>query len=363
MSQRIRVDVVVIGAGPAGSTAAEHAALGGTDVLVLERRPVIGEPVKCGEFMPHLEEMQGIFPKGEDLAPLFEVPGDLRSLETDVIRIFSPSLRHWDVPFSGYSTDRNRFDQHLARRAEKAGARFMLGTTCLGIDGNVVRADGLEVEAKVVIGADGPLSRVGKSVGLGRSLDLCPAVTVQVNGDFEPVPEMYFGTVAPGGYAWVIPKRGAANVGLGVAPRFAKDTVGGYFDRFMKMKGLHADTPITGKFVPMSGPIDKAVKGQVLLVGDAAGQVMAVNGGGIPIAMITGRFAGRTAAANVKLGTPLEDYERSCRRQVYGPLRTAVRTKHLANLCFGSKWRTDAAMRALGQRRINKLIRCKPVLP
>jgi digeranylgeranylglycerophospholipid reductase len=174
---------------------------------------------------------------------------------------------------------------------------------------------------------------------------------------------MYFGTVAPGGYAWVIPKQGAANVGLGVAPRFAKETVGVYFDRFMEMRKLRTVSSPTGKFVPMSGPIPKAVKGQVLLVGDAAGQVMAVNGGGIPIAMIAGRLAGRAALANIKKGAPLEDYERACREQVYGPLRTAVRTKHLANLCFGSRWRTETAMRALGQRRINKLIRCKPILP
>jgi len=363
MTERIRTDVVVVGAGPAGSTAAEHAALGGLEVLVLERRPVVGQPVKCGEFMPHLDEVQRIFPDALDLAPLFDVPGDLRSLQTEVIRIYSPSLRHWDVPFAGYTTDRDRFDQHLARRAEKAGARIMLNTVCTGVKGGVVMADGLEVEAKVIIGADGPLSRVGKAVGLERSKDLCPAVTVQVKGDFEPVPEMYFGTVAPGGYAWVIPKKGVANVGLGVAPRFAKETVGVYFDRFMEMRKFRTETSPTGKFVPMSGPIPKAVKGQVLLVGDAAGQVMAVNGGGIPIAMITGRLAGRAAVANINSGAPLEDYERACREQVYGPLRTAVRTKYLANLCFGSRWRTETAMRALGQRRINKLIRCKPILP
>lgn len=363
MTQRIKTDVVVVGAGPAGSSAAEHAALGGADVVVLEKRPVIGEPVKCGEFMPHLEEVQRIFPDAKDLAPLFEVPSDLRALETDVIRIYSPSLRHWDVPFLGYTTDRNRFDQHLSRKAERAGARIILGTSCERVSGNIVQAEGLEIEAKVIIGADGPLSRVGKEVGLGRSIDLCPAVTVPVKGDFEPVPEMYFGTVAPGGYAWIIPKKGVANVGLGVSPRFAKDTVGNYFERFMEMKELKTDLPVTGKFVPMSGQIKHAVKGQVLLVGDAAGQVMAVNGGGIPIAMITGRFAGRVAALNVKQGVTLEEYERLCRKEVYGPLRTAVRTKHLANLCFGSTWRTETAMRALGQRRIDKLIRCRPVLP
>jgi hypothetical protein len=199
----------------------------------------------------------------------------------------------------------------------------------------MVHTDDLSVRAKVIVGADGPLSLVGKAFGLGRSADLCPAVTVQVPGEFEPVPEMYFGTVAPGGYAWVIPKKGCANVGLGVSKKFAKMTVGEYFDEFVRFRGLEAGKP-EGKVVPMSMPVRKTVSGQALIVGDAAGQVMAVNGGGIPMARITGKVAGTAAAANVLKGTSLQEYENEWRRQVYKPLRTAARTKVLAELCFGS---------------------------
>lgn len=363
MVERIKTDVVIVGAGPAGSSTAEHAALNGADVVVLEKRPVIGEPVRCGEFMPSLQEIKAIFPKAMDLDPLFDIPQDLHCLETTHIRIFSPSLRTWNVPFTGYTTDRARFDQNLAKRAENAGARIITNTPVIKVKEGLVIADGLEVEAKVVVGADGPLSTVAKSLGYERSNDLCPAVTVQVKGDFEPVSEMYFGSVAPGGYAWIIPKKGSANVGLGVATKFARMTVGEYFRKFLEFKGMEPDMPIYGKFVPMTGPIRHATKGRSLLVGDAAGHVMAVNGGGIPIAMITGRLAGRAVAMHVKNRSPLSDYEDMCRQQVYKPLYTAVHTKWLANTCFGSKWRLEQAMRFLGQRRINKLIRCKPVLP
>ncbi|MCE5297212.1 MAG: NAD(P)/FAD-dependent oxidoreductase [Euryarchaeota archaeon] len=363
MVEKVKVDIVVIGAGPAGSTTAEHAAMNGADVLVIERRKVIGVPVRCGEYMPNIEEIERIFPDAHEIGSLLEVPNDLRVLDQDTIRIFSPSMRAWDVPFAGYTTDRDRFDQHLARKAEKAGARIVTGKAFLGIrDGNVI-VDGMEIEAKVIVGADGPLSKVGKSAGLKRSTDLCPAVTVQVEGDFEPMCQMFFGSVAPGGYGWIIPKKGSANVGLGVANRFAKMTVGEYFEKFMEMKGLRTEMHPMGKFDPMSGPVKQAVKGNVMLVGDAAGQVMAVNGGGIPIAMLCGRFAGRAAAMHVKNGSPLSDYESMCRKQIYGPLMTAVHTKYLANTCFGSRWRLEWAMRMLGQRRINKLIRCKPVIP
>ena len=363
MSKVVKVDVVVVGAGPAGSSAAEHAAIKGASVLILEKRPKVGLPVRCGEFMPSVDEMKSIFPKATDLDPLFDIPSNLHSLPTDVIRIFSPKMKHWDVSFEGYTTDRGRFDQYLASRAVKAGADLRTSLECTGVKGNVVSTPEMDIEAKVVIGADGPLSRVGKCLGYARSTDLCPAVTVQVKGDFEPIPEMYFGTVAPGGYAWILPKKGLANVGLGVAPRFSKMTVGEYFDQFLKIKNIkNAERPM-GKFVPMSGPIKRTVIGDSLLVGDAAGQVMAVNGGGIPISMICGRIAGQAAAATALQRLPLTAYEDRWKREVLKPLRTAVHTKWLANTCFGSQWRLEMAMSVLGQRRINKLIRCKPVLP
>jgi digeranylgeranylglycerophospholipid reductase len=360
--EKIKTDILIVGAGPAGSTTAEYAALGGAEVLVLERRPEIGVPVRCGEFMPDPHELKAIFPKAEEVDALFDLPGNLHVLDTDIIRIYSPKLNSWDVPFSGYTTDRDHFDQFLADKARGAGAKFMLGQRVIEVKRGLARTDSLEIEAKLIVGADGPLSTVGKSFGLKRSTDLCPAVTVQAKGDFEPISEMYFGSIAPGGYAWVIPKKGSANVGLGVARKFARMDVGEYFDKFVDFKKIKAPQP-AGKVVPMSGPIPKATADGCMLVGDAAGQVMAVNGGGIPIAMLCGRFAGQVAAKHVKSGAALEEYENLCKRQIYPPLKTAVRTKHLANTCFGSTWRLETAMKLLGQRRINKLIRCKPVLP
>lgn len=363
MVKVVKVDVAIVGAGPAGSTAAEHAALKGASVLILEKRPQVGSPVRCGEFMPAVYEMKRILPNATELDSIFDIPNNLHSLTTDVIRIYSPKMRHWDVPFGGYTTDRDLFDQYLASRAVKAGAELRTGLECTGVKGSAISTPEMDIEAKVVIGADGPLSLVGKNLGYARSTDLCPAVTVQVKGDFEPVPEMYFGAVAPGGYAWVLPKKGFANVGLGVARRFSTMPVGEYFDQFLRLKGIkNTDQPM-GKFVPMSGPIKRTVIGDSLLVGDAAGQVMAVNGGGIPIAMICGRIAGQAASDTVLKGLPLTAYEARWRREVYKPLRTAVHTKWLANTCFGSQWRLEMAMSLLGHRRINKLIRCKSVLP
>lgn len=355
-------DVVVIGAGPAGCTAAEHAALNGADVLVVERKEEVGVPVACGEFLPSIEEIRRILPRAGEVDSLFDFPASLVSLKMERLKLYSPNMRLFEIPFSAYTTDRDRFDKYLASKAEKAGARIVTGCAYFSVeDGEVVTSLG-KVRAKVVVGADGALSRVASSLGLPKNKDIYPAITAQAKGDFEPIPEMYFGNMAPGGYAWIIPKKDGANVGAGVSPGFARERIGDYFDRFVRWKGLYTSKPV-GKYVPMSGPLIRTTARNGLLVGDAAGHVMAVNGGGIPIAIICGRLAGEAAAANVLKGQPLVTYEKTWRDQVEKPLRTAVRTKKLASLCFGSQWRLGAAMSLLGKRRMANMIRCKPVFP
>lgn len=356
-------DVVIVGAGPAGSTTAEHAALGGARVLVLERKKTVGEPVACGEFMPMLDEVKAILPRADDLEPLFDLPASLVSRRMDLFRIISPKPRQWDIPFQGYTTDRDRFDQHLASKAQKAGAVIRTSSQVISVQGTEVRTREETYNAKVVIGADGPISKVAMGLGLPRNADLYPAVTSQAVGDFEPVMEMYFGGVAPGAYAWVLPKKEGANVGVGVAPQFSDGRVGDYFQDFIAQRKLVVKGRPIGKYVPSNGPIKKTFTASGLVVGDAAGHVMAVNGGGIPIAMICGRIAGRTVAEHLKNGTPLSVYEERWKRQVKKPLRTAVHTKMLASLFFGGPRRLEFSMGLLGSRRMGNILRCRPSFP
>lgn len=357
-----KTDVLVVGAGPAGTTSAEAAASEGASVVVIDRRKQIGEPVRCGEFLISIEEMQKIFPDASDLDTLFDIPESLVSKQIDLIRIYSPRLKHWDLPFNGFSTYRDLFDKYLAARAEKAGATIVKDCKFLDLKGEEVITSKGAIRAEVVIGADGPLSSVARCAGMERPGDLYPAVTAQGTGEFTDACEMYFGNIAPGGYAWIIPKKHGANVGLGICPRFAEKGVNHYFHKFLKWKGIEIGR-ITGKHVPMSGPLKTTVKGSVMLVGDAAGHVMTVNGGGIPIAMICGRLAGRTAARHVLRNLPLTDYEKLWRKQVEKPLITALRTKRLSMLCWGSQFRLEMAMRFLGRRRMAKIIRCRPAFP
>jgi len=358
----VKTDVLVVGAGPAGSCAARELAEAGIDVLTIDRRKEIGHPVQCGEFLPTSDELRKILPESEEYGDLFSIDKDLIQRSTSIIELHGPRGLRYDMEFDGITLDRRKFDKSLWHKAEKAGAKAMLGTELLGLNGpRTARTSAGEIEFKIIIGADGPLSRVRKSVGLPEPKVISQAITAQAKGDHGDTVRMYFGGVAPGGYAWVIPKRGRANVGLGVQKRFTDEALSQMMRRFLDEFKMETEETAYGQ-VPVSGPVKKTVSGNALIVGDAAGQVMATNGGGIPIAMICGRIAGRSAAAAIKSGGNLESYEKEWRRQVLRPLGNAARTKAMADMFFGSDGRLRFAMKVLGSRGLERAILCKCLL-
>jgi digeranylgeranylglycerophospholipid reductase len=360
----MKTDVLVVGAGPAGSVTARYAALKGINVTVIERRPEIGVPVRCGEFMPSLEEINGMFPNAEDNESLFDMPLHLRLRETNAIRLMDPKMKATDIPFTGYTTDRDRFDQYLALQAENAGAEIIKNCAFQGIENGVAKTSAGDIHYKVIIGADGPGSRVSRSLGLPRPADPYPAVTAQAKGEFDPVVVMFFGGIAPGAYSWIIPKNGQANVGVGFSPKFASGTLGEFFDKFVNKHNFDIISKTEGKYVPSRGPVKTTYTDNGMTVGDAAGHVISVNGGGIPLAMIAGRICGNIAADNVLDGTKLENYQSEWSRVMLKPLKIAARGKALADLfAFGSDLRTGICMKILGKRRMSKLIRCKRIFP
>lgn len=356
-------DVIVVGAGPAGSGAAQYAAAGGAKVLLIERKERIGEPVACGEFMPDVEEMRAILPLADELDTIFDVPSEYILREMDLFRIHSQTGKFWDIPFKGYTTDRRFFDKYLAERAKTAGAEIMTSTHAMSVNGTEVVTNNGTFRAKVIIGADGPVSRVAAAHGLPKNKYMYPAVTSQATGEFEPVMHMFFGGLAPGAYAWILPKKEGANVGVGADPRHAGQKVTEYFKTFVAQQNLQVTGRPIGKYVPSQGPVSKTYTDTAMIVGDAAGHVIAVNGGGIPIAMVCGRLAGKVAAENVANGTPLAKYEEEWRKQVYKPLHTAVKTNHLAQFFFKGPKRLAFAMNVLGARRMGNILRCRSPFP
>ncbi|MHC4248953.1 MAG: geranylgeranyl reductase family protein, partial [Planctomycetota bacterium] len=298
-----KFDVAVVGAGPAGSTAARFAALGGASTVCLERRRVVGSPVQCGEFLPDTAELRRMFPQDPGTVELLQPEDDFICARTHTLRMFSPSRHAYDVPFDGCVVDRDRFEQELAAKAARAGAEIRTSTRVLALQGGVLKASSGPVRARVVIGADGPKSVVARSIGLREDARMAFGVQYVCRGSFDPsVVEMHFGPVARGGYAWVIPKgKTVANVGLGGRTPGGRAALKDDLDRFVRLleerNGRRLERGrFTAGLIPVGGPRRRTVIGDVLLAGDAAGHLMPANGGGIPTAMICARIAGEVAA-------------------------------------------------------------------
>jgi digeranylgeranylglycerophospholipid reductase len=330
---------------------------------LIDRRKEIGYPVQCGELLPHTDEMYSIFPRSTGLEELFDVDQSVIAGESSSVDMISPGGRTYRIPFSSHILDRRAFDKRMVNMAEEAGARIMKGVYLRSMDGDgVVETSAGQIRAKVIVGADGPNSRTARSAGLERPVPSYPAITCRTDSTFSDEVRMYFGDAAPGGYAWVIPKRRGANIGLGVSQRVRSAKPTKLLARFASRLGVSVEDVTLG-FVPMAGPSKRTVSGRVMLVGDAAGHTMASNGGGIPTAMIAGREAGQVIRRYLDGAAALSDYETAWRSRMEGPLTRAYRTVRLADYAFRNEALLGFAMAFLGRRGLERAIRCKRPFP
>ncbi len=335
-------DVVVVGAGPGGSITARELARGGARVLLIEKRPEIGTPVRCGEAtgIPGLKEM-GVQPWKKAVAA-----------ETTGSYLYSPDGTRVELLAkepNGYILERRIFDKQLAVEAAKAGADVKVRTAATGLlkeNGGIVGVrvkhfnEEYDIKCKVVVGADGIEGKVGRWAGIDTRTRLSQMTSniqyemVGVELENPSMMEFYFGSkVCPGGYVWIFPKGSdTANVGLGIRDR--SKNAAWYMDRFIRdHKNLSRGSPIeiNAGGVPVQGPIDCSVKDGVLLVGDSARQVDPLTGGGIYNAMHCGRLAAKTILKCLDAGDfskkALDEYEILWKREIGTGLLRSLRVK------------------------------------
>lgn len=355
-----RFDVVVVGAGPGGATAARFAAEGGASTLLVDQRPELGHPVQCGEFLPAAEELADLFDCPAVIEEAFRLPPETVLRETQTMVCVAPTGRRFTFPLHGFTVSRRAFDKRLALEAEGAGAQlwFPAGVTRLE-DDVVVFANGRRVQARVVIGADGPISTVGRSVGFAVERQMFRMITATADRQFPPEIDLYFGRLAPGGYAWMIPRAEDANVGLGVAHLPPGATLDRLLEDFGRRERFGPLTERTRWWVPIGPPPASAVRGRALMVGDAANLVMATNGGGIPTAIISGRDAGVVAAAHVRRGNPLATYDDLWRRHLFAPLERGHRIKQVGDRVIEHDLLLALGMRYIGRGGLDAMMRLR----
>ena len=358
--ERTDWDAIVIGGGPAGSTAARYAAQGGASVLVIDGRDPIGSPLQCGELVPSNDEMRRLCPDVPDIEDLLRTPEHVISLRTNQMHLVPPSGKPLRYSFEGLVLNRVAHDEELVELARSRGVEYLVGTRVAEINSStVILADGSQYNAQVIIGAGGHNDPLRKSHWDVDSLNI-PVKFVLVDGKFDDALELHFGSVAPGGYAWVFPKQGGANIGLGIQRNLAKGrSLNLYSEEFFSR--YQGEVIFSGAgSLPMSGTIPKFVKGNHLLVGDAAGMVLPSNGAGITIAMIGGRIAGQVVAEHLRDETPLEEYETRWKKQMGKVMRNSKFAFKLGALMFRSPdWLLNLMFNRLTKPFIWRAVTCR----
>jgi menaquinone-9 beta-reductase len=346
-----QADVIVVGAGPGGSTAAYHLAQAGVDVLLLEKSTFPREKV-CGDGLTPRATKQ-LLALGVDL----DAPGWVKNHGLRIVGSGHQVAVPWpdltDFPPYGLVRTRLDFDEILARHAEKAGARLMEGTAVTGpvfdegtgrvvgvtarrVDDNGRRVgdpeEALEFRAPVVVAADGVSARFALALGLQKRDDRPMGVAVRTyytsprhDDDWlESWLELWTratdsrpASLLPG-YGWIFGLGdGTVNVGLGIlntSKSFQnvdyKDLLRRWLDNTPEEWGFRDQNmvgKIAGAALPMGFNRKPHYDRGVLLVGDAGGMVNPMNGEGIPYAMESGETAARTVVQALGRSSAAQD--------------------------------------------------------
>ena len=294
----MRYDVIVVGAGPAGSTTARECAERGLSVLMLDKAEFPrdkpcggGVTVRAAELLPF------------DITPVVErvITGIHLTLRqsTGFTRFSSKELV--------YLTQRSRLDAFLVERALDAGVTLRQRAAVREIERGpsqvTVRTNGETFDGTTLVAADGANGQTARLAGI----DVRVRHQVAMEGNITPadgVPEMWQEVAGldiggiPGGYAWVFPKGDHLNFGLG-GWRYVGPTLRERMDRFVRFYGFDpADLwGLRGYHLPLRHSGSPVADGNVLLVGDAAGLIDAITDEGIYSAFWSGRVASRHLAA------------------------------------------------------------------
>lgn len=308
----IKCDVLVVGAGPAGSSAARASSINGAKTILIDKKEEVGNPVQCAEgigkyLMPYLP---------------FKIPDEYLIWKLDGMFFWTDdiSIEYEGDFWNGYSINRIKFDKWLSNLAVKKGSELYENTNLLEIEINeedkikkiILSKDGEKIQLipKVVIAADGVESTILKLLNLyhPKKGDIADVYSWEMKNImlYKPnLEQVFIGPFAPGGYGYIFPKsKTVANVGVGGT--FSEKKMESYFEEFLEISHIkkqikNADFTIEKSKKAVIGDLtDKWIYNNVILVGDAANHNIKPFIEGILPSIICGNVAGAMAFDKIK---------------------------------------------------------------
>ena len=298
-------DVIVVGGGPGGSSTAYNCAKRGLKTILIDQRIKPGTPKQCAEGINEeiLEELD-LEMKPEWVS---------QKIDSFILSDFKHTVLLKGRRTRGFVLDRKIFDYDLVKRAENAGAELKLGIKVKDLSKNeVILSDESVVEGKIIVGADGPLSIVGRASGLGNPKS-GQGIQYEIQTSKTAHPNALHCYLDPEleneGYLWIFPKKNTLNVGMGSMKIHNMKPA---LREFVNKLDLN-DEPLeetNAGLIPLHGPVKKFYGKNVLLVGDAAGHTNPLSGGGIPVAIYDGILAAEVIEKHLKSNYPLSNYQK-----------------------------------------------------
>lgn len=328
-----KYDLIVIGAGPAGSYFSTIVSRNGYKTLLIEKKRLPGDNIHCGEALSK-----------DSVTDIINIKKRWISTNINEVIFFSPSKSHFTIKFPGVGWILNRriFDYDLFIEAAKAGTETITGNAVVDLHRNenywkVKLQDGSIFYSKLLIGSDGLPSFVGKTIGLTKPLSygqfyLAYQYLIYTNESTSSM-EFFFGNkVAPGGYGWVFSKGdGTFNAGVGIDRKktnrypefFLKEMLKFRFKKYSVLSKFGSGIPA----IYQEKLVDKDK--MAALIGDAARLADPFTGGGIAHALTSAKILGESIVKNGLSKTALLSYEKKWKKTLGKNIKWGINIKKI----------------------------------